>query len=198
MKKRNRVIITDIDGVVLNWEDAFITWMEHQGHKRVEGSQFVYNAGVQFGMSREEGHRMVEIFNQSAVIGFLPPLRDAQHYIKRLAEEHGYRFIALTSLSTDKYAKALRQKNLEKLFGEIWDDVICLPTGADKDESLTLLSHIHPGSYWIEDKVQNVESGLKVGFPGILMEHGYNMDARDDDKFFTATNWEEIYNYVTQ
>ena len=196
-RSMNKVIITDVDGVLLNWEDAFITWMEHQGHKRQEGAQFIYSAGKQFGMSQSEGHRMVEIFNQSATMGFLPPLRDAQHYMKLLSEKHGYRFIALTSLSTDPYAKQLREKNLEKLFGDCWDDVICLATGADKDQSLTMLNHIHPGAYWIEDKLENLKVGTELGFSGILMEHGYNMGTQDDPSFFTATTWEEIYNHIT-
>ena len=69
-----KVIVVDCDGVLLNWEDAFITWMEHQGYERVKGHQFIYNAGEKFGLTPAEGKKWVRLFNQSAAIGFLPPL----------------------------------------------------------------------------------------------------------------------------
>ena len=45
--------------------------------------------------------------------------------------------------------------------------VICLDTGADKDEALERLAKKYKGSYWIEDKPVNLEAGVKVGFKGI-------------------------------
>ena len=45
---------------------------------------------------------MVKQFNESAAIGFMIPLRDAQwYYVKLLHEKHRYRFVAITSLSLD-------------------------------------------------------------------------------------------------
>ena len=110
-----KIIVTDVDGVLLNWEDAFITWMEHQGYKRVKGHQFIYNAGEKFGLTPVEGKKWVRLFNQSAAIGFLPPLRDAQEILKLLNKNYGYRFVVCTSLSTDVSAQKLRIKNLEKM-----------------------------------------------------------------------------------
>ena len=31
-----KIIVTDVDGVLLNWEDAFQIWMEHQGFEKVK------------------------------------------------------------------------------------------------------------------------------------------------------------------
>jgi hypothetical protein len=66
-------------------------------------------------LTPEESKRLVKQFNESAAIGFLPPLRDAMFYVKRLNEEHGYRFHCITSLSTDHNALKLREMNLRKL-----------------------------------------------------------------------------------
>ena len=79
-----KIIVCDVDGVLLNWEDAFQVWMEHQGFERIKGHQFIYNAAEQFGLTKTEGKKWVRLFNQSAAIGFLPPLRDAQEVIKLL------------------------------------------------------------------------------------------------------------------
>ncbi len=193
--KKNKVILTDIDGVVLDWEEGFNVWMQHHGHELVEGYQFQYNVGLRYGMTREQGNKLVKQFNESAAIGFLPPLRDAQWYINLLHEKHGYKFIALTSLSLDPYAKELRVRNLKKLMGDSFMEVICLDTGADKDEILAEYGAKYPGNYWIEDKPENLKAGTNVGLKGILIEHGHNMNEEVDGKI--VKNWEELYSYIT-
>jgi FMN phosphatase YigB (HAD superfamily) len=99
---KNKVILTDADGVILDWEWAFQVWMEEHGFHRQEGSQFIYSIGDQYGISSEQGKKLIKIFNESAHMGFLPPLRDAMFYVKRLHEEYGYKFHCITSLSKDK------------------------------------------------------------------------------------------------
>lgn len=195
MIKKNKIILTDVDGVLLDWEEGFSVWMEHHGHELVEGYQFMYSIGDRYGMSRNNGHKLVKVFNESAAIGFLPPLRDAQYFVKKLAEQHGYKFLAVTSLSLDPYAKELRTRNLQKLFGDAFIDVICLDTGADKDEILMELKETYQGNYWIEDKPDNVMAGVDAGFTGILLEHGHNMGFTDT---FVAKKWENIYELITR
>lgn len=191
---KQKFIITDIDGCVLDWEEGFSVWAEHHGHEKVEGYQFQYSIGDRYGLTHQQGNQMVKTFNESAAIGFLPPLRDAQFFIKKLHEQHRYKFIALTSLSLDPYAHALRERNLKKLMGDAFSKVICLDTGADKDEALERLAKKYKGCYWIEDKPANLHAGVKVGFKGILMEHGHNMNIKVDG--MVAKNWEDVYNYI--
>jgi FMN phosphatase YigB (HAD superfamily) len=193
--KNNKIIITDCDGVLLDWEEGFSVWMEHHGHEKVDGYQYMYNIGDRYGITKEQGKKSIKTFNESAAIGFLPPLRDAQYYVKLLAEKHQYRFVVLTSLSLDPYAKELRIRNLNKIFGDIFLDVICLDTGADKDEALDQLALKYQGNYWVEDKPENVMAGVDRGFTGILIEHGHNMGWEDT---FVAKKWEDIYNLVTR
>jgi len=191
-----KYIITDIDGVVLDWEEGFSIWMEHHGHEKVDGFQFIYSIGDRYGISRNQGHKLVKQFNESAAIGFLPPLRDAQYYIKLLHEKHQYKFVALTSLSLDPYAKYLRERNLKKLMGDAFIEVVCLDTGADKDEILKEYGAKYPGAYWIEDKPENVNWGIDAGLDGVLLEHGHNMDYTGQAN--VVKNWEEIYELITK
>ena len=193
--RKDKIILTDCDGVVLDWEEGFSVWMEHHGHNTVEGYQYMYNIGDRYGVSKEQGSQMVKVFNGSAAIGFLPPLRDAQYFVKKLHEQHQYKFIAITSLSLDPYAKELRERNLNKLFGDAFIDVVCLDTGADKDEILVEYGAKYPGNYWIEDKPENLNAGIDVGLNGILIEHGHNMDYTGNANI--VKNWNEIYNLIT-
>jgi hypothetical protein len=192
MKKR--IILCDIDGVALDWEYAFDVYLQTHGFHKVEGGQFKYNIGKRYGIDPEQGKKLVKIFNESAAIGFLPPLRDAMYYIKRLHEEHGYVFHAITSLSKDENAQALRTMNLKKLFGETaFEKFVYLDTGADKDEALE--PYRDTGYYWIEDKTTNCEVGYEMGLKSLLMEHGHSLDY-DNPNIPKVKNWKEVYDII--
>jgi len=189
---KDKLILTDADGVLFDWEYAFDQWMrKHDYTVEVTGD---YRMDVKYGLDRKETMRLIRMFNESAVIRKLPPLRDAIHYVKKLHQEHGYIFHCITSLSKDDYSQHLRTKNLREMFGDsVFDKYIYLDTGADKDEVLE--DYRDSGCYWIEDKPQNVDTGIKMGLKGILVAHAHNADYYGFAK--RVANWKEIYNIVT-
>lgn len=190
-----KIILTDADGVILDWEYAFDVWMQQHGFQKQDGGQLVYSIGKRYGIDVEQGKKLIKIFNESAAIGFLPPLRDAMYYIKRLHEEHGYEFHCITSLSKDENAQELRTMNIRKLFGSTaFTRFIYLDTGADKDEVLE--QYRGKGYYWIEDKITNAVAGHKVGLRSLLVEHGHNMDF-EHAEIPRVTSWKEIYEIIT-
>lgn len=192
---KDRVILVDADGVLLNWEYAFAVWMDTHGFNKVPGSELNYDIGERYGIGHEQGRKLIKIFNESAAIGFLPPLRDAMYYVKRLHEEHGYVFHCITSLSLDPAAGKLREMNLAKLFGKTaFERVVCLATGADKDEALK--PYESTGYWWFEDKPENAEVGLDLGLRSVLMEHGHNM-SYVNSKIPVVKNWKQLYELVT-
>ena len=190
-----KIILTDTDGVILDWEYAFDVWMQQHGFQKQDGGQLVYSIGKRYGIDMEQGKKLIKIFNESAAIGLLPPLRDAMYYIKRLHEEHGYVFHCITSLSEDENAQELRTMNLRKLFGKTaFEKFIYLDTGADKDEVLE--KYRGKGYYWVEDKITNALAGAKVGLKSLLMEHGHNMDFVGNDVQLVK-NWKDVYERIT-
>jgi len=194
--EKDKIILVDADGVLLDWEWAFNVWMQEQGFERVKGYQFVYEMGERYGISKEQCKKLIKIFNNSAHIGFLPALRDAMFYIKRLHEEHGYCFHCITSLSEDKNAGKLRKMNLRKLFGKTaFEEFIILGTGDDKDKALA--EYKDSGLWWIEDKPENAVAGLNAGLKPLLMEHGHNMSFKHPE-ILRVKNWKMIYEIVTK
>ena len=189
----NKVILTDCDGVLLNWEYAFTVWMEqHFGDKEVVDPDN-YDVGKRYGLTRDRKEELVRFFNESAAIGFLPPLRDAMYYVDLLHRKHGYTFHMITSLSKDESAQKLRIQNTQKLFGETaFTKFIFEDTGADKDGVLE--PYRGSGLYWIEDKVENAQLGDHLGLESIVVEHAHNMN---NDEFPTFATWKEIYEYIT-
>ena len=188
---KDKLILTDADGVLFDWEYAFDQWMrKHDYTVEVTGD---YRMDVKYGLDRKETMRLIRMFNESAVIRKLPPLRDAIHYVKKLHQEHGYIFHCITSLSKDDYSQHLRTKNLREMFGDsVFDKYIYLDTGADKDAVLE--DYRDSGCYWIEDKPQNVDTGIEMGLDGILVAHDHNADYTGTAK--RVANWKEIYEIV--
>ncbi len=189
----NKLILTDADGVLLDWEWAFSVWMRERGYTLTADNKKSYYLHHHYNeLEEKDAKKIVKQFNESAAIGFLPALRDSTYYVKRLHEEYGYQFRVITSLSLDKDAQRLREMNLRKIFGDAIESVICLATGADKDDALA--PYKGSGQWWIEDKPQNADVGHKLGLKSILVEHGHNMDHMCP--YPVVKNWKEIYELI--
>jgi FMN phosphatase YigB (HAD superfamily) len=191
---KEKTILVDCDGVLLDWEYAFHFWMTRHDYEMVENGFNTYKVDKRYGLEKSESKRLIRMFNESASIRKLPPLRDAIKYVKKLHEEHGYVFHAITSLSTDQYAQHLRTKNLRELFGETaFEKYVYLDTGADKDEALE--EYRGTKCYWVEDKPENAVVGAGVGLTSILMDHGHNQG--EFEGVTRVQNWKQIYDLIT-
>jgi hypothetical protein len=169
--------------------------MDTHGFATVPGSQFDYSMGTRYNIDAAQAKKLIKIFNESAAIGFLPALRDAVYYVKRLHEEHGYVFHCITSLSLDPAAGKLREMNLKKLFGDTaFERVVCLDTGADKNGALE--EYRDSGCWWFEDKIENAVVGHNLGLRAVLVEHGHNLYFQHS-KIPVVKNWKEIYEIIT-
>lgn len=191
-----KIILTDCDGVLLDWEWAFHVWMQERGYVTKPDGKMSYYLHDHFeDLELHEAKRLIRIFNESAAIGFLPSLRDATYYVKRLHEEHEFKFHCITSLSNDKNAQRLRQMNIEKIFGPTaFEKYVFLDTGEDKDQALK--EYENSRLYWIEDKPANADIGYELGLRSLLIEHGHNM--HHECAYPMVKNWKQIYKIITQ
>lgn len=188
-----KIILTDVDGVLLDWETAFYEWMKNKGYDaKNEG---VYNMEAVFEMRQDKTKALIKEFNNSAWMGYLQPLRDARSGVAKLVEA-GYTFYAITSISLDLNTKKLRQRNLDNVFGkDVFTKLVCLDTGADKDDALA--EYKDSGLYWIEDKTMNANLGARLGLKSIIITHKHNSNDNElDSSVQRAGKWTEIVDIV--
>jgi len=190
--QKEKVILTDCDGVLLDWEYAFDTWMYRHGYRIVVPNE--YHIRIKYDVPLDEANRLVMMFNESAWIRRLSPLRDAVKYVRKLHDDHGFVFHAITSLSDDDYSQHLRTKNLRELFGDtIFERYVYLDCGAEKDAALEEYKDSY--CWWIEDKIQNAEAGHDLGLNSLLMAHGHNSSYAGNIP--RVQNWKRVYDLVT-
>lgn len=191
-KDNEMLILSDADGVLLDWEFGFDQWMQQREFEKIRSD--VYDIHLRYGIGKQLSKHLIKQFNESAACGFLPPLRDSVKYVRKLYEEHGIRIRVITSLSRDPAAVRLREENLKRHFGEAIESVICLDCGADKDEALA--PYKNSEIYFIEDKPENADLCDSLGLKGILVEHEHNQDYKG--KAVLVKYWKDIYKIVKQ
>ena len=182
----DKIILTDCDGVCLDWEVVFHEWALAKGLTRLNPGG--YDMSAQYEITETWAKKLVREFNNSTRIADMPPLRDSKEGIAALVAA-GYKFIAITSLGLDPLSHDMRSKNLEDLYGDAFVEVICLDTGGDKDDALE--PYRDSGMIWIEDKWENAVLGAEMGLRTILVDHPHNAEY-NDERIVRASTWVEI------
>lgn len=189
----NKIIAIDCDGVLLNWEQSFDDWMAFQGFPKHASDH--YDVSMNYHMNKGQCEVLVKIFNESAWMKFLKPVDGAVENVKKIADL-GYKFHVITSQTLDKKANQLREENLKEVFGDVFEQIECLDTGADKDEAL---SKVPEGTIWIEDKPANAELGSRFGLVALLLDLPHNEVYNEDSTSVQRVkNWTEIYNVIKE
>ena len=155
MPQSNRIILTDVDGVLLEWEKHFAEWMSERGFELRPGAEKKYSMIERYGIKKQLKESLIEEFNRSAWMGIQEPMPDSQTWVKLLHAE-GWTFIPITSQTLDIPAQELRKRRLKELFGgTVFENFIILETGDHKDAAL---AEFHgTGLWWIEDKWTNAK-----------------------------------------
>ena len=205
MPTSNRIILTDVDGVLLEWEHHFTKWMlqrtlfdergaRYHPHRLLPDKENTYEMAERFGVTTDEIRKHIREFNRSAWMGTQRTMLESQTWVKLLAAE-GWTFIPITSQTSDIPAQQLRKRRLGELFGDhVFVNYHILGTGADKDSALAEFHNT--GLYWVEDKPKNAVAGLKYGLKPILIDHPYNQDF-DHPDVIRVSNWQDIHKLLS-
>ncbi|MEE9572674.1 MAG: hypothetical protein V3W20_06500 [Candidatus Neomarinimicrobiota bacterium] len=193
----NKLILVDVDGVVLQWGWAFGAYIKNMG--LVPEDHLVrpaYKVEKILDITRDEATDLIAEFHASDHFKHLEPYDDALHYVHKLADK-GYKFVAISAAYQNGTNEAKiynnRYENLEKHYPDIFDDLHLVQMRASKDRFLKLYSN----AYWVEDTLTNAITGIDVGHTSFFLdreEDPRNQGSHPD--VITVKGWEEIYDYI--
>lgn len=184
---KEKLILTDCDGVLLHWEWMFDVWMKRHGYTR--NDKEAYDMDINYDISRSEAEMLVKVFNEAVYIANLPPYMDAIKYVKKLHEDHGYVFHVITSISSDPLVAKSRTENLYAVFGSSpFFRIDCVD-----DKEATLSEYKNSNCWWVEDHVKNYELGIKLGLSSVMMTQHYN---KNYPAALRVGNWSQLYNLI--
>ena len=190
-----KIILSDCDGCLVNWNEKFCEFMASKGHPRIPNTEHEYNISSRHNISTKLAMECVKEFNEGAIIEHLNPFADSVKYVNKFAQL-GFRFIIVTSIGAHPGAKERRTKNLQNIFGDVFDEIHCIEQGASKAN--ILMNWADTGYFWIEDHMRQAEAGHEAGLKTILISHPYNSHYKTD-LFPTVSYehpWKEIYEKV--
>lgn len=160
-------VILDVDGCLLNWKAGFIDWMVKNSFFKSYNSwaedsySFTEYAQLPDGEPFPPGLEkpLMSLFNETHYIEKLSPIDGAIKTVRRF-HEAGATIKVVTTFS-DKYeAMRMREKNLIDVFGNVFQDIVCLPLRTSKFD---FLSKQHPESYFVDDLPQHIGDSIKAG-----------------------------------
>ena len=191
----DKLILTDCDGVLLDWEYGFSDWMRRKGYHLSKNYLGKYAIEERYdGLTKSGAKTLVREYNNSAEMLSLSPLSSSIKYIKKLNEEHGFVFHMISSQTDNKAAQKLRIMNLENLFGKhVFTQHTILDCGDNKNKALE--PYRDTGCYWSEDKLANAQVGHEIGLRSILIYHHYN---RFIGSSIPRLNWKQIYELISE
>ena len=193
--KKEKIILTDADGVLVDWNSGFEKFMIKKGFPKVPNTDTDYNISIRHGISGHQAHEFVREYNESSYIADLLPFADSVEYVTRLARE-GFKFVVVTSISDHRDAHVYRSWNVKGICGDVFEEINCITMGASKYNILSRWSDT--GYFWIEDHMRQAEAGHENGLKTILINHPYNTHYTTDlfPKVSYETPWAEIYNII--
>lgn len=191
----NKIILTDVDGVLLDWMSAFDEHMLTLGFVTDPEFKDDYRLSLRYGTSMEHIDALVREFNSSDAMLSLAPLPYAVEYVQALHEK-GYTFIAITAMSSCATAKEKRIKNLDQVFGQgVFDHSQMQCLNPHDSKYFFLKKWQDTGLFWVDDHFMHAEAGHELGLSTLLMTAPYNVKYTTS-LFPRVDSWKDVYEIV--
>lgn len=164
-------LLLDVDGVLLDWLAGFEEYLLDQAphlHKDFSGLSHVENLEQLLGMDSDQMHDWIYKFHMSEPFAYLKPLPHAVSAINTLAP--WCKISCITASGSHPQSVRSRERNLHAVFGDVFDEIICVERSVDKPPHL----HKFEPGYWVEDQLKNALMGVHAGHESFLMDAIYN------------------------
>lgn len=184
-------LVCDVDDVLLNWMDGFKAFLDNKGVPRQPGNPKDWDMTTW--LNGVEYVPFIEEFNSSPAFGELKPVENAVEALGSLFN-YGASIFLVTSCTENASSIKMREENLYEHFGEIFEEVNCLPLGASKSD---ILKRYKRGAHYIEDNHGHAVRGLREGMKPIILDRDHNMHL-EHPEVIRCSNWDEIYKIILE
>jgi hypothetical protein len=179
-------ILTDVDDTLVQWSAAFTHWIRARGHQGSGKLLDHYCIPSWLGITAEEAQELVAAFQgDEGNFTTFKALHGAREGVERLVAA-GHRLVAITACGDDPVLRAWRTRNLQALFGPVFDDLVLVPLHGSKGH---ILGQYSP-TWWIEDNFGHAVSGAMCGHRSLLLDYPHNRT--DDPRIRRVADWTEI------
>lgn len=165
-------IVTDCDGVVLDWHLGFYHWMRAKGETVLTPYPNLYAmTDAHPGKTKEQVFAEIPVFNTTpdfAKLTYCEGALDGILALKALFPEA--RIIVLTAVGEAEETKTHRRENLK---GLPIDELILVPLHLSKR---AWLEQIEGPAMFIEDHPGHAGVGAEIGMTSILIDRPWNRD----------------------
>lgn len=199
MMKYRKVILTDVDNVLLDWTGGFKKWaVEVKGLTYIPGNDHEYNLWLWFEEmdNLKEAMVYIEEFNNSEYFSELEPHEDARTMVQHLTNI-GYVFIPITLMGNGKDTRDHRITNLSNVFGAEcfdFDRMHAFAMNAEKTEAF--IEYQDSGLFYIEDHTRHAHNAHEHGLRVLLMDVPTNQHDTTN-RFPRVKNWSEAARFIT-
>lgn len=181
-----KVLLTDVDGVILDWVKSFGQFAQSKGYKLLMETPSTWEMNEWIGTNSNTIKKLISEFNSSDLFESIPVFEDAKSILPKLAKK--YDLVAVTCCSKDPKTVSRRTKNLQKI-GVNFKAIHCL----DFTESKLDVLRAYSPTIWIEDRVEGAETGFEAGHQSFLRNTTYNKDYFHP-KITRINNWLDVLN----
>lgn len=192
----SKTILTDVDGVLLDYTGSFEDWILNVKFpaETIEESLYDFSTIEEWlGITLEESLKLIKEFNQTQYFSNLPSFEDAQEVVNCMKKE-GYNFVAITACDDSEEAYAMRKRNLDKYFPNVFDDII--HTGLHSKEGKKPFLEKYKNAIWVEDTYKHALEGHKLGHKTFLMDGNRNLGINVEDGITRVNSWWDIFENV--
>lgn len=176
--KANDILI-DCDGVLLDWLEGFQMYARlHLGLNLDPEGPSNFNLTHWLGVAdHDETVRIIDEFNAgiSGHFSKLPVMPGAAQALNALHQQ-GRDIHVITSCSTHPDVVTMRRKNLESIFGRIFNSI----THIDLLDKKAPLLEQHVPAIWVEDNFDNAIAGARAGHRTFLIRSPHNRSHEAD------------------
>lgn len=178
-----KVIITDVDGVILKWQSMLPFFAQEKGIDLTEilkcqiSEEFIHTKDL-FRCSALYAKDLKEEYHNSKLIRHLTAYNDALDVLNNLPKDE-YKVIAVSALDCTKTAMENRSYNLNVLFPGVFSEIHL----TENDKSETFLHLIHREEHVLKNKIVAYVDDLSLHIDSFRFCY-YNFHKKEFDYSF--------------